>query len=207
VHLLVFNAGSSSLKFDLLELPAGGASRRLTAGSFVDAADGSGRFVLRVAAAPRATPLPPVGTLAEAAAFVLQWLSNPAVHGRDLLAGVAATVHRIVHGGERFRATTVLDDRALEALAALNPLAPLHNPPALSVIATVRGRLGSALPVLGVFDTAYYADLPEAAVAYAVPSRWRADYGIRRYGFHGLPIVTCASPRDCGCRDHAPRTV
>jgi len=186
VHLLVFNVGSSSLKFDLLELPAGGASRRLTAGSFVDAADGSGRFVLRVAAAPRATPPPPVGTLAEAAAFVLQWLSNPAVHGRDLLAGVAATVHRIVHGGERFRATTVLDDRALEALAALNPLAPLHNPPALSVIATVRGRLGSALPVLGVFDTAYYADLPEAAVAYAVPSRWRADYGIRRYGFHGL---------------------
>jgi acetate kinase len=181
MQVLVFNAGSSSLKFDLLETSSG-AARPLAAGAFVDAADGSGRFMLRSAGAPAA----PVKTLAEAAAFVLEWLSNPSIHGRDLLAGVAATAHRIVHGGERFRATTALNEPELEALAALSSLAPLHNPPALSVIASVRRRLGPAVPVIGVFDTAYYADLPEAASHYAVPRRWRDEFGVRRYGFHGI---------------------
>jgi len=100
VRLLVFNAGSSSLKFDLLELSTSGPARRLAAGAFVDAADGSGRFLLRAAAAPGAAP-PAVSTLADAAEFVLKWVSNRLVYGSDLLAGVAATVHRIVHGGER----------------------------------------------------------------------------------------------------------
>jgi acetate kinase len=185
MHLLVFNAGSSSLKFDLLEMSATGLARCLAAGAFVDAADGSGRFVLHTAVALEASPSP-VRTLAEAAEFVLQWLSNRSVHGRDLLAGVAATVHRIVHGGERFRGTTRLNEPELEALAELGSLAPLHNPPALSVIATVQRRLGPGVPVIGVFDTAYYADLPEAAYRYAVPPRWRAEFGIRRYGFHGM---------------------
>src|SRR5580692_6028294 len=134
MRLLVFNAGSSSLKFDLREMPASGPARPLAAGSFVDAADGSGRFVLRTvpvtaaAAAVAATASPPaVATLAEAAGCVLKWLGDPLVHGADLLAGVTATVHRIVHGGERFRAATVLDGPELDALAALSSLAPLHN--------------------------------------------------------------------------------
>jgi acetate kinase len=188
MRLLVFNAGSSSLKFDLREMPACGPARPLAAGSFVDAADGSGRFVLRTApvtAAAAASP-PAVATLAQAAECVLEWLGDPLVHGADLLAGVTATVHRIVHGGERFRAATVLDGPELDALAALSSLAPLHNPPALSVIAAVRARLGAEIPLIGVFDTAYYADLPEAAIRYAVPPQWRSDFGIRRYGFHGM---------------------
>jgi acetate kinase len=200
MRLLVFNAGSSSLKFDLREVPASAPARRLAAGAFVNAADGSGHFLLRAApesatvttaatpsAAATATASPPaVATLAEAAEFVLQWLADPRLHGCNLLAGVTATVHRIVHGGERFRAATVLNDAELEALAAQSSLAPLHNPPALSVIAAVRARLGRGIPLVGVFDTAYYADLPEAAIRYAVPPRWRADFGIRRYGFHGM---------------------
>ena len=185
MRLLVFNAGSSSLKFDVLEIADGAPARRVMAGSFVDAADGSGQFVWR------ADPAVPgsgsrVATLAEAAEFALQWLAAPDNHGRNLLAGVAATVHRIVHGGTRFRATTVLGTSELGALAELSPLAPLHNPPALAVIATVRRRLGPKIPVIGVFDTAYYADLPEAAYRYAVPQRWWTEFGVRRYGFHGL---------------------
>jgi acetate kinase len=184
MRLLVFNAGSSSLKFDLLEVSANGPAR-LLAGAFVDAADGSGRFLLSTAAAPETSP-PAVSTLTEAAEYALEWFSNGLVHGRDLLAGVAATVHRIVHGGERFRTTAVLNEPELEALAELGALAPLHNPPALAVIRAVRRRLGPEVPIIGVFDTAYYADLPEAAIRYAVPPRWRADFGIRRYGFHGM---------------------
>jgi acetate kinase len=183
MRLLVFNAGSSSLKFDLMEVPVDGRARTLKAGAFVDTADGSGTFALQTAAA--APPVSaPIRTLAAAADFVLAWLSQESALGRNLLSGLDATVHRIVHGGERFRATARLGDSQLASLAELDVLAPLHNPPALSVIAAVRARLG-AVPVVGVFDTAYYAELPEAAWRYALPKRWHDEFGVRRYGFHG----------------------
>jgi acetate kinase len=176
MRLLVLNAGSSSLKFDLVEIGAGGAARRLKTGAFVDAA---GELRLESDAVAPPTPAP-LATLAAAADFLLAWLA-----GEDLLTGLAATVHRIVHGGERFRATTRLNDPELAALAPLDELAPLHNPPARAVIASVRARLGSAVPIIGVFDTAYYAGLPESAWRYATPARWYEDFGVRRYGFHG----------------------
>jgi acetate kinase len=183
MRLLVLNAGSSSLKFDLVD-SEGGVLRRLRTGVFADRADGSGQLLLETKGpAPRATG--PVRTLGEAAAFVLAWLADAATHGENLLAGLKATVHRIVHGGEAFRATTLLKERDLAVLEALSALAPLHNPPALAVIAAVRTRLGAATPLVGVFDTAYYAGLSEAAWRYAVPERWYRDFGVRRYGFHG----------------------
>src|SRR5271166_4839595 len=134
MQLLIFNAGSSSLKFELLAVEAGAAPRRLASGSFVDAADGTGRFLARLAApaagAPPTQGAPPaVSTLAQAAEAALQWLSDRSIHGRDLMSGVAASVHRIVLGGERFRATTLLNEADLIALAELSALAPLHNPP------------------------------------------------------------------------------
>ncbi|MGP8034462.1 MAG: acetate/propionate family kinase [Steroidobacteraceae bacterium] len=176
MRLLILNAGSSSLKFDCLELDASGASRRLRSGAFVDAA---GELHLETDAG---APLPPtpIRTLAAAADFALTWLARD-----KLLTNLSASVHRIVHGGELFRATTRLGDSELAALASLDELAPLHNPPALAVIASVRARLPASVPLIGVFDTAYYADLPEVAWRYAVPKRWYQDFGVRRYGFHG----------------------
>src|SRR5437763_3370984 len=199
MRLLVFNAGSSSLKFDLMEVTGEGSARRLKAGAFVDLADGSGQFALQTSepAPPRPAP---IRTLAEAADFVLAWLSAT-VHGRDLLGGLDATVHRVVHGGESFRATTRLGDSELAALAELGVLAPLHNPPALSVIAAVRARLGSGRPVIGVFDAAYYAELPEVAYRYEVPKHWHEAFGVRRYGLHGT-----AHRYLCGAaRERVPR--
>src|ERR1700716_209095 len=184
MQLLVFNAGSSSLKFDLIEVPGEGPARRLKAGAFVDRADGSGQLALQTDE-PAPPVAAPIRTLEEAADFVLAWLSQVTVHGRDLLSGLDATVHRIVHGGETFRATARLGDAQLAALAELGVLAPLHNPAALAVIATVRARLDTGSPVIGVFDTAYYAELPEVAYRYAVPKHWHEAFGVRRYGFHG----------------------
>jgi acetate kinase len=203
MRLLVFNAGSSSLKFDLLAVAASGEVCCLKSGAFVDTADGSGRLELRTAAAVE-PPTSPIRTLSEAADFVLDWLSNAPLHGRDLLCDVEATVHRIVHGGHAFRATTRLGTAELALLAELGTLAPLHNPPALSVIAAVRSRLGPDLPVVGVFDTAYYADLPEVAYCYALPARWREEFGVRRYGFHGIAhryLCQSARARLQGLRD------
>ena len=184
MQLLVFNAGSSSLKFELAGVAADGAESRLLGGSFVDAADGSGDFVCRDA--PGMTPAQArVRSLATATHSILAWLQDTAVQGHDCTAGLTATVHRVVHGGELFRATTRLDEAQLTALRGISDLAPLHNPLALSVIDTVREVLGPKLPVICVFDTAYYAGLVPAAYQYAVPPRWRTEFHIRRYGFHG----------------------
>ena len=205
MRLLVFNAGSSSLKFELIELGEA-PSRRVAAGSFA-VTDGSGLLRWGSAApggsgaspgsgATEAAQPPPARTLAEAADYALDWLSSTAVHGRDLLAGLDATAHRIVHGGAHFRAATRLGDTELVALAALGTLAPLHNPPALAVIDAVRRRLRGDRPLIGVFDTAYYADLPEAAWRYAVPTPWLEELGVRRYGFHGIAHrYLCAEAR------------
>jgi len=193
--LLVFNAGSSSLKFDLLDWSEGRGARRLKAGAFVDKADGSGGFALETAAPAPKLPAP-IRSLAAAAEFLLGWLADESAHGRNLLAEVAATVHRVVHGGELFRATTRLGAAELTSLASLDELAPLHNPPALAVIAAVQARLGSRLPLVGVFDTAYYAALPQAAWRYAIPNSWYQDFGVRRYGFHGTAHrYLCATAR------------
>jgi acetate kinase len=101
-------------------------------------------------------------------------------------AGLEAVGHRIVHGGERFRAPAVLDDAAVEALRGLSALAPLHNRPALRIVDEARERL-PGVPHVAVFDTAFHATIPEEATTYAVPAAWRRA-GIRRYGFHGLSV-------------------
>ena len=99
-------------------------------------------------------------------------------------APLALVGHRVVHGGERFTVPTLLDESALEALAALSPLAPLHNPPALAVIHWARAHW-PAVPQWACFDTAFHATLPPEARTYAIPASWRRE-GLRRYGFHGL---------------------
>lgn len=107
----------------------------------------------------------------------------------DALAGElqAADVvaHRIVHGGLEFRAAVVIDDGVREALNALIPLAPVHQPKSLGVLAAV-SQILPQLPAVACFDTAFHATLPPAATTFALPSAWREQWGLRRYGFHGL---------------------
>lgn len=102
----------------------------------------------------------------------------------SLLDGLAGVGHRVVHGGERFTAPTLLEDEVVAALEDLSPLAPLHNPPALDGVRVARSLLPD-VPHVAVFDTAFHATLPPAAYRYAVPEEWYADHGVRRYGFHG----------------------
>jgi acetate kinase len=185
MRILVFNSGSSSLKFALVEVSEGGPLKRVYDGAFEDAADGSGRLKLHGAAA-MGTPPSPIRTPAEAAEFVIDCLMSAQLPLANALADIAASAHRVVHGADLFRAPTRLGDVELAALTKLNELAPLHNPAAVAVIKAVRMRLGPKVPAVGVFDTAYYADLPAAAARYAVPQQWVSQYGVRRYGFHGI---------------------
>ncbi|MFL5922705.1 MAG: acetate/propionate family kinase [Gaiellaceae bacterium] len=104
---------------------------------------------------------------------------------------VAAVAHRVVHGGARFREPVVIDDAVRRELDALTELAPLHNAPALRAIDEARRAL-PGLPHVGVFDSAFHATIPEEAYTYALPRRWRDDWAIRRYGFHGLSVAWSA---------------
>ena len=153
--VLVLNAGSSSLKWDLFAAP--GLSS-LRAGSVQRIGEEGG--------AP---------DHAAALAAVLEELGDarPAVVG-----------HRIVHGGRAFAGPALLDDAAIAEVERLVPLAPLHNPPALAGIAAVRERLPD-VPQVGVFDTAFHQTMPEAAARYALPAWCEEDHGVRRYGAHG----------------------
>lgn len=100
------------------------------------------------------------------------------------LGPVDVVIHRVVHGGPRYRSATVIDDDVLTELRSLEGLAPLHQSSALAAIDALR----EAVPVRHVacFDTAFHATLPPEAATYAVPLDWRTEFGIRRYGFHGL---------------------
>ena len=104
---------------------------------------------------------------------------------------VAAVAHRIVHGGSRFREPLLVDDGVRRELESLTELAPLHNAPALRALDEAR-RVLPPVPHVAVFDTAFHATLPEAAHTYALPRRWREEWGIRRYGFHGLSVAWSA---------------
>jgi acetate kinase len=103
-----------------------------------------------------------------------------------------AVGHRVVHGGNRFVQPALIDDEVVEEIDALSPLAPLHNVPALEAIRDAREALPD-IPHVAVFDTAFHASIPEEASTYAVPRQWREEWGVRRYGFHGIAVEWVAS--------------
>jgi acetate kinase len=102
--------------------------------------------------------------------------------------GVDAVGHRVVHGGPELVESVVISDEVMDQLEKLRPLAPLHNGPALSAIVASR-RAFRDVPHVAAFDTAFHAGLPEEAVTYPLPFEWRAAFGVRRYGFHGLSVA------------------
>ena len=102
-------------------------------------------------------------------------------------ASIVGIAHRVVHGGPRFVDPVVIDEAVLDEIVALEPLAPLHNAPAVAGI----GQAREAFPGLrhvAVFDTSFHRTIPEEAAVYALPRTWREEWGIRRYGFHGLSV-------------------
>ena len=99
--------------------------------------------------------------------------------------GADAVGHRIVHGGQRFTGATVVDDGVVAALEELRVLAPLHQGPALDALRQAREALPE-VPQVACFDTAFHRTIPPAAGTYAIPARWREEFGVHRYGFHGL---------------------
>lgn len=130
----------------------------------------------------------------DAAALVSQLAEHGAPDG---------IAHRVAHGGDRFGAAARIDDAVLEAIRALVPLAPLHNPANLAGIEATMAAFPGA-PQVAVFDTAFHQSIPEPAWRYAVPDAWRRRFGVRRYGFHGSSVsFAAASAAQCLGRELA----
>ncbi len=181
MNILAVNSGSASLKLDLLEVASpGGAPRRLARGrverfgpeAATDFRLGEGERLRRVENVPGHRT-------------GVSWFLDRLAAGNTVLP-IAATVHRVVHGGPRFTAPTQLDASALAELETLNELAPLHNPPALTAIRAVQSALGADVPMVAVFDTAFHRALPPRAANYPLPHELTTRHGLRRFGFHGI---------------------
>ncbi len=180
MKILVFNCGSSSLKFELLEIGAAGELlNRLARGVYeeigphahakLSGSDG------RKLDAPAA-----VANHAEAASRAIEWLRAGA-----LALQLDAIAHRIVHGGDRVSEPVIVDDVVLKALDDASRFAPLHNPLAIATLRAVREKFPD-VPSIVVADTAFHRTLPPVASTYAIPRTLAARHGIHRFGFHGI---------------------
>ena len=181
MKVLVINCGSSSLKFQLIDsetercLAKGLCERIGIDGSMITYSPADGEKEKTV------TPMP---DHTEAIRLVLEALTNPGTGVVSSLEEIGAVGHRVVHGGERFAKSVVIDDEVLAAVEECNDLAPLHNPANLIGIDACR-KLMPDTPMVGVFDTAFHQTMPEEAYLYGLPYEYYQKYKIRRYGFHG----------------------
>lgn len=186
MNVLVLNVGSSTLKFQVIrtdaEAIAEDRDERLARGTIERI---GGEAVIRVRAGEGETRVRTASLrdLRAAVDWVLRWLTEAEVV--DGLAAIDAVGHRVVHGGERFQSSVLIDDEVRRGIEATIELAPLHNPYNLRGIEVVRELLGAGLPQAAVFDTAFHHTLPESAYLYAIPYSLYRRHRIRRYGFHG----------------------
>jgi acetate kinase len=190
MSILVFNAGSTSLKFELFDREARAS---LLTGE-IDWDDGNrqqARLVLRASSggALQSKVAVPDDHAATAGAIraVQAW------HGQEAkpAPGLAVVGHRVVHGGTEFRESVLITERVKASLARLGELAPLHNPPALQAIEMAEQTL-PGVPQVAVFDTTFFAQLPPREYVYPLPYEWHEQWGIRRFGFHGISHAYCA---------------
>jgi acetate kinase len=175
--VLVLNAGSSSVKFALL---SPGSGERLL-GGMAEKVD-TPQATLRIQRYPAdaVTEQLSDGSYEAVIARILDHLSSAGGEQVNLV----GAGHRVVHGGERFTASVLVDDEVIAAIRSFVDLAPLHNPQNLAGIEAVRA-IRPGLPQVAVFDTAFHQTMPPRAFRYAVPEEWYTRYAVRRYGFHG----------------------
>jgi acetate kinase len=188
MSILVCNAGSSSLKFSLFEAEG----ERLLAEGGIDWSTPTTRLVVRCAGQPEVREEMALQHHAEAIVRILDALQAGPCAPLRALGDVEAVGHRVVHGGERYTTAVQITPEVKQAIGALAELAPLHNPASLDGITAVEQVLPQ-VPQVAVFDTAFHSTLSEAARTYPVPQQWRREWGVRRYGFHGLSHAYCAT--------------
>jgi acetate kinase len=181
MKILVLNCGSSSIKYKLFDMTdksviaQGGIEKIGLPGSFLKLTlpDGSKKILEK-----------DIQEHTAGVEFILQTLTSAEYGAIKSMDEIGAVGHRMVHGGERFTESVLLDKEVLEAFTACNDLAPLHNPANLKGVNAISAILPN-VPQVGVFDTAFHQTMPDYAYLYAIPYELYKKYGVRRYGFHG----------------------
>ncbi len=181
MNVLVINCGSSSLKFQVInavteEMSAKGLCERI-------GIDGS-RLVYQKTGGEKEITEAPMPDHKVAIKMVIDALMNPKTGVVKSLDEIGAVGHRIVHGGEKFASSTVINDEVIKAIEECSDLAPLHNPANLIGIRAC-SELMPGTPMVAVFDTAFHQTMPEEAFLYGIPYKYYQQDKIRRYGFHG----------------------
>lgn len=181
MKILVINCGSSSLKFQLIDseteaVIAKGLCERI-------GMDGS-QLIYTPAGGEKQVTVSPMEDHKKAVSLVIDALTGEKTGVLSSLSEIDAVGHRLVHGGEKFASSTLINEEVIAAITECNDLAPLHNPANLIGIRACQ-ELMPGVPQAGVFDTAFHQTMPEEAYLYGIPYEYYEKYRIRRYGFHG----------------------
>jgi len=190
MNVLVLNSGSSSLKFQIiatdLEQIKAYKDDRILRGE-VEGIGGEAIVKIRYRKEPGKTLTAPVRDMGAALDYLLRYIASERSGIREIKStgDLHAVGHRVVHGGELFKESTLIDDRVLKGIEDCIDLAPLHNPNNVKGILAARELFGKDVPQVAVFDTAFHHSIPEQAYLYAIPYHLYRRHRIRRYGFHG----------------------
>ena len=181
MKILVINCGSSSLKYQLINMEdesvicKGICERIGIEGSFIKHEANDGKWTVEV----------PFPTHTEAFAKVVEMMTTGEGKVIDDVKEVSAIGHRVAHGAESFKESTLVDDEVIAEIGRLGAIAPLHNPAHVLGLNSAKAVFGADVPNVVVFDTVFHATMPRKAYMYAVPYEWYEDHKVRRYGSHG----------------------
>ena len=190
MNVLVLNAGSSSLKFQLIatdrEYIQKGTDERICRGE-VERIGGEAIVTMETEKSARQKFTASLADLSAALEYLIRWIASEqsGISQVQSAADIHAVGHRVVHGGERFTQSAIITEEVLHGIEDCIDLAPLHNPNNVKCIQVARHIFGPKVPQVAVFDTAFHHSLPEKAYLYALPYHLYRRHHIRRYGFHG----------------------
>ena len=189
MNILVLNAGSASLKFDVIAtLNSDGLPSQecKLASGIIESIGERAKFSLLHNKETIYQRDLEVSDYAEATRCVFDWLYQNPKQSKLTRDELNVVTHRVVHGGDRFTSSVVIDGDVITAIEALEELAPLHNAPALACIGAAREIIGNDTPMVAAFDTIFHRTIPNHAAIYGLPWELTRRHKIRRYGFHGI---------------------
>jgi acetate kinase len=182
MKILVVNAGSSSLKYQLFDMETGAVLAKGICEK-IGIAAGSGSITYKRPDQDKYEKETPIPDHNAALKLVLELLTDAELGVVADISEIEAVGHRFAHGG-KIKESKILDEETLKYIESIIPINPLHGPPALKGVEACKALMPT-VPQVGVFDSSFYANMPEESYVYAIPYEWTEKYNIRRYGFHG----------------------
>jgi acetate kinase len=178
LKILTVNAGSSSLKFNCIELPE---KIELISGYFEKIGGNGSFYTIKINGEKTKREVDLKDHSSAINYLIEELLRNKIIKSLDEIDGVG---HRLVHGGDKYKESVIITDEVIKTVEELSSLAPLHNPANIVGVKAFKEALPNT-PMVGVFDTAFHQTMDKSAFLYPVPYSWYTEYGIRKYGFHG----------------------